>query len=142
MEKMIAYPEKQVKDVGGLYVELMKKSFAVVNVGSDQMGTYIYLDEREQKDPGSLVEEWINKPVAVLTKRDVRRMKEELDKLAPAKLLTPPPTVTILSGRPESSEHSAPVGATVEANLLEGPESSEAPAKPGFLKGFFRKLFT
>jgi hypothetical protein len=41
MQKMVTVMTKQVKDLGGLYVELRKQAFDVMNVGSDQAGTYV-----------------------------------------------------------------------------------------------------
>lgn len=61
MEKIVAYPG-MVEDIAGLYLELRKAAFDVVNVGADERGTYVYLGEEEEKDPLPLVESWIGKP--------------------------------------------------------------------------------
>jgi len=62
MEKMVSFPEKRVRDLGGLYLALQKAGYAVRNVGADALGTYIYLEETEEKTPAALVDEWVEKP--------------------------------------------------------------------------------
>jgi hypothetical protein len=62
MEKMLSFPEKRVRDLGGLYFTLQKAGYAVRNVGVDGFGTYIYLEDTEEKDPVALVDEWVKKP--------------------------------------------------------------------------------
>lgn len=132
MAKMIAVMAKQVKDLTGLYVDLRKESFAVLNVGSDAAGTYIYLEESEDKDPTPWVEEWVRKPAPTMTKGDVRKVKEEIEKIGPAKL---PPIAIML---PHATE--APLS-TESPSTPVPSESEETPDKPGFLKGLMKKLF-
>lgn len=62
MEKMVSFPEKRVRDLGGLYLTLQKAGYAVRNVGADGFGTYVYLEDTEEKDPVALVDEWVAKP--------------------------------------------------------------------------------
>lgn len=62
MEKMISFPEKRVRDLGGLYMALKKAGYAVRNVGVDEFGTYVYLEDAEEKDPVGMIDEWAGKP--------------------------------------------------------------------------------
>lgn len=87
MQKMVAVMSRQVKDLAGLYVELRKQGFGIVNVGSDYAGTYVYLTENESKDPTPLVEEWVKKPVPAPTKHEAKRLKENLKKISTAESL-------------------------------------------------------
>jgi hypothetical protein len=54
--------EARVDDLAGLLADLKAKSFSVLNVAADARGTYVYLDEAEEKDPVPIVLEWVGKP--------------------------------------------------------------------------------
>jgi hypothetical protein len=60
--KTLTFPGKKVKDVSGLYYDLLKGHYAVENVGTGPDCTYIFLEEVEDKDPTSLVDAWMDKP--------------------------------------------------------------------------------
>lgn len=84
MEKMMSFPDKRVRDLGGLYLTLQKAGYAVRNVGADGFGTYIYLEDTEEKDPISLVDEWVSKPAPnpndmkalAVRKAEVKKLEE------------------------------------------------------------------
>lgn len=79
MEKVLSFPAK-VDDIIGLYIDLKKSSFSVRNVAADERGTYVYLDEYEEKDPGALVEAWVGRPIpdqtASLQKKRMKELEE------------------------------------------------------------------
>jgi hypothetical protein len=60
--KTMSFPGADVKDLGGLYYELLKEHFAVENVGRGRDCTLVYLEDQEEKDPTPFVEEWTKKP--------------------------------------------------------------------------------
>lgn len=131
MQKMVAVMSKQVKDLSGLYIELRRQSFNVLNVGSDQTGTYVYLSESEMKDPTPFVEEWAEKPAPTATKGEVRRLKEEIGRISPPK----PPPLTIMI--PNASESPLPaVDTSSQESALE-----DLP-KENFLKKLFKNIFS
>ena len=131
MQKMVTVMSKQVKDLTGLYVELRKQSFDVLNVGSDQVGTYVYLSENESKDPTPFVEEWAEKPAPAITKGEVRRLKEEIERIGPPK----PPPLTIMI--PNATEPPLPM---VDTSSQES--TSENLPKENFLKKLFKNIFS
>jgi hypothetical protein len=74
--KTITAP-RGVDDLYGLHFDLRKAGFSVVNVAADQRGTYVYLDDGEEKDPVPVVEQWIGRPAPEVTKELLeRRLKE------------------------------------------------------------------
>jgi hypothetical protein len=81
MEKVISSPE-QVHDLYGLFADLKKQSFAVINVGADMRGTYVYLDEDEEKDPLPVVETWVGKPAPDPSKELHAQRTGEMKELA------------------------------------------------------------
>jgi|SRR6185295_3832376 hypothetical protein len=145
MERVISVPNVKVKDLGGLYIDLRKREFAVKNVGMDGRGTYIYLDEGEEKDPTGVVQEWVDKPVPPATRKEVRRRKEELDKIpAPQGSLR----AEIVSGNPGGAGIiSTTEQPAVESNLISGPaptgDGQEQPSasKVGFWTWLKKKTF-
>lgn len=60
MERIVVYDQK-IDDLYGLLVDLKRKEFAVRNVGSDMRGTYLYLEDYEEKDPFPIMEQWVGK---------------------------------------------------------------------------------
>lgn len=48
----------KVENLCGLYDELQKESFLVVNVGAEMDKVHVYLEDGETKDPTTLVESW------------------------------------------------------------------------------------
>src|ERR1043166_3163650 len=141
MERVISVPNARVRDLGGLYIDLRKKEFAVKNVGMDGRGPYVVLDEAEEKDPTGIVQEWVDKPLPSVTRKEVRRRKEELDKIP----------------RPQGSLHAEIVGGAgpgivstdqppIESNLISGPAPSaegvegQGGQRPGFWAGLKRKI--
>lgn len=142
MERVISVPNVMVRDLGGLYIDLRKKEFAVKNVGMDGRGTYVYLDEAEEKDPTGIVREWVDKPMPSVTRKEVRRRKEELDKL-PSKALS----AEIVSGSPDGGGRIVSSDQpTVQSDIISGPAlaadgSPQAAPKVGFWMGLKKKLF-
>lgn len=133
MQKMVSVMGPQVKDLGGLYVELRKQSFAVLNVGSDQAGTYVYLETTEVKDPTPYVEEWVDKPAPLPTKGEVRKRKEEIDKIVPPR----PTPLTVMI--PHTTEPPLPSVDTTPA--ADAETAGDGEPKTGFLKFLLKKLF-
>ena len=82
MERIVRLPQK-VEDLTGLLTELRRQEFAVFNVGADANGTYVYLDEFEEKDPSSVIEVWSRKPVPKVTPRLVEKRKAAEEKKEP-----------------------------------------------------------
>lgn len=142
MDKMVAVKNVVVKDLGGLYIDLLQSHYVVKNVATYHEDTLVYLHGTEMKDPSDLVKEWAKKPAVKMTRSEFERRKKAVNSLPKHLTSESVASMTILSGSPESSEPAAPVGATVEANLPEGPEASEAQTKPNLVKRLFRKIFS
>jgi len=51
-----------VGDLRGLVEDLVKRSFKILNVAVDRRGTYVYLEDHEEKDPGPVVLGWTGRP--------------------------------------------------------------------------------
>jgi hypothetical protein len=68
---------RRVNDLYGLQADLRREGFSVVNVATDQRGTYVYLDDGEEKDPAPVVERWIGRPAPEVTKELLERRMEE-----------------------------------------------------------------
>lgn len=143
MERVISVPNARVKDLGGLYIELRKREFAVKNVGMDGRGTYVYLEEAEEKDPTGIVQEWVGKPLPQISRKEVRRRKEEIDKI-PARGSSL--RADLVSGNPGGIVVSNDQPA-VESNLISGPApggdagGAQGEQKPGFWVGLRKKIF-
>ena len=58
MEKVFSVPT-QTNDLNGLMKELTKASFVVKNVACDLRRTYVYVAEKEEKDPTPIMERWV-----------------------------------------------------------------------------------
>lgn len=87
MEKLIKVPSR-VRDLYGLYADLRKSAFNVLNVAADSNGTYVYLDMNEEKDPTPFIESWANKPMPTQSLAQyLKRVNEakELAKIIPPK---------------------------------------------------------
>jgi len=56
---------QKIEDLPGLFRDLKKAFFNIVNVASDKHGTYLYMDVLEKKDPRPIVELWVDKPLNV-----------------------------------------------------------------------------
>lgn len=74
--KTILVSQKKVDDVAGLYYDLVEREFDLENVGVDKSGTHVFLNDLEEKDPTPVVEAWVGKPVATLTRSLFERRKE------------------------------------------------------------------
>ena len=81
MEKRLTYSEK-VDDLYGLYLDLLQADFAVRNVASDASGTYVYLEDTEEKDPFPIVASWVGKPVPAMTLKACEKRAREAAKVA------------------------------------------------------------
>jgi hypothetical protein len=65
--KTLSFPGKQVKDLNGLYYDLLKQHFEVENVAACGDCTYVHLHDAEDKDPTPQVEAWLGKPLELPT---------------------------------------------------------------------------
>lgn len=59
--KTLQFPGKKIKDVDGLYCDLLEQHFEVENVATGGDCTYVYIHDAEDKDPAPLVDAWIDK---------------------------------------------------------------------------------
>lgn len=112
MEKMASFPDKRVKDLAGLYFSLQKAGYAVRNVGADGFGTYIYMDDTEEKDPAPFVDEWVGRPAPRVG--DARAFKERKAEV-------------------KQSEEAVAARAAEEAArvaALQAPEPDQTPSEP------------
>lgn len=137
IEKVVLV-ESQVDDLWGLYADLRRADFAVRNVAKDTRGTYIYLENEEDKNPAPIVESWVGqvapKPTLILRERRIKELKkieEEQQKRLQAELEA--------ERRKEEAREKAGgligSGETDEANRETQAESV------GLLKRIFRKFF-
>jgi len=76
--KTVTLPGKQVEDLSGLYLDLIKERFEIENVGSDFSGTHVFLKDEEDKDPKPVVERWLDKPALPRTKAATEDRKKDL----------------------------------------------------------------
>lgn len=60
MKDPVAVPTR-VYDLSGLLIDLRNSSFLVHNVASDERGTYVWLEDGEEKDPAPIVQSWAGK---------------------------------------------------------------------------------
>jgi hypothetical protein len=74
-----------VDDLAGLLADLKAKSFAVLNVASDARGTYVYLDDAEEKDPVPVILEWVGRPAPKPNSRAWKARVKEAMALASGK---------------------------------------------------------
>jgi hypothetical protein len=81
MEKIITVLAK-VDDIYGVYLALKRASFAVRNVGVDEAGTHVYLEEFEEKDPEPLVLEWAGRPAPKITPALIKARRRELEEMS------------------------------------------------------------
>lgn len=134
--KVITVPEK-VDDLYGLYIDLRKAEFLVKNVGADQRGTYVHMDEAELKDPVPVVEAWVGKPSPELSlalkKKRVKEMEEivEVERRAEE---------ARLQGEAERAAEAD--ASTIDPNVpLEDEEDEPVVVKESFIKKLWKKLF-
>lgn len=145
----------KVDDLYGLYVDLKKAEFKVKNVGADSRGTYVYLDDAEEKDPASLIESWVGQPepqpsLSLKKKRikefeelaeNDRKRQEEEARLAEEKRMA---ALTEADKAIEVADLSVPLdsaGEKVAGELLYGTVPGEPVKNDSFLKKIWKKLF-
>lgn len=145
----------KVDDLYGLYVDLKKAEFKVKNVGADSRGTYVYLDDAEEKDPASLIESWVGQPepqpsLSLRKKRikefeelaeNDRKRQEEEARLAEEKRMA---AIADADKAIEATDLTAPLeGAdeSVAGELLAGTVSDESAKGDSFLRKIWKKLF-
>lgn len=75
--KTVILPGKQVEDLSGLYLDLVKEKFEIENVASDFSGTHVFLKDEEDKDPKPIIERWLDKPALPRTKAAMENRKKE-----------------------------------------------------------------
>jgi hypothetical protein len=132
VEKMISFPEKRVRDLTGLYFCLKKSGYAVRNVGADQFGTYIYMDDVEEKDPAGLVEEWMGKAApSVSDQKAFEARKVEAKKAEEA------------AASARAAEEAARVAASPAPEMVSAdePEAPVEPQKESLMKRIFKILW-
>lgn len=128
MEKTVQVDSK-VEDLWGLYADLRRASFLVKNVGSDERGTYVYLDPSEEKDPTPIVEAWNGRPAPTpsLLLRDIRI--KEMKKIEADE-----------KGRLEAKQREERKQEEIKLKAEEGLQTSSINAGFPLKVGFFRKL--
>lgn len=82
-----------VRDVTGLYIDLLHNKFIVRNVSSDKTHTYVHLDMGESKDPTNIVREWAKKPVTQISPREIKRRKKFLESVTPFPVASTSPAI-------------------------------------------------
>lgn len=80
-DKLVVVPQV-VEDLTGLYLELKRSEFAVRNVAANFVGTYVFLDETEEKDPGPIVESWVGRPRPPARLEDRDALKKAFEEAA------------------------------------------------------------
>jgi hypothetical protein len=82
MDRIVVVEEK-VEDLYGLYMDLRRSEFAIKNVGADNRGTYVYVDELEEKDPVPTIRAWVWKvapePSLSLKKKRTKEYEDILE---------------------------------------------------------------
>lgn len=82
MDRIVVVEEK-VEDLYGLYMDLRRSEFAIRNVGADKRGTYVYVDELEEKDPVPTIRAWVGKvapePSLSLKKKRTKEYEDILE---------------------------------------------------------------
>jgi hypothetical protein len=136
--KTLEFSGKKVKDVSGLYYELLKEHFEVENVGVGGDCTYVYLGDDEDKDPALLVAAWAEKPAMPTTKGAIeerRRMAVLIVAKAREERAAKAAARTALKAREEDL-------GVEDIFLLPPPESEGAPKVAAPRKeSFFSKIF-
>ncbi len=113
--KTIELPGVRIEDFSGLYIELLKKKFDVASVGGDKEGTFIYLHDDEDKDPGPIAEAWVGLPSPTTIKPSVFEDRRR--------------EVTEMTGKLKAArEEKAKVCAAEEAARVAAYQASEAAA--------------
>ena len=79
MERVFRF--QTVEHLRGLSNALVKAGFAVRNVGLDSRGTYVYLQEKETKNPIPAIQAWFGKPISVEEVGPVVAKKELQEKI-------------------------------------------------------------
>lgn len=137
IEKTV-HVEQHVDDLWGLYLDLRKAAFKVKNVGSDNRGTYIYMDLDEDKDPSPIVESWVGKaapnPSPLLRNVRVKEL-EKAEEEHRARVQEE------LEAKRRMEEARARGDGGIPLPEPPKPEPETSVEKIGFLKKIFRKFF-
>lgn len=127
-----------VEDLYGLVEDLKKRSFGVLNVATDQRGTYVYLNDSEEKDPLPVVMEWVGKPAPKMT------LKEWQARVKAAQAQAPGDKKSFLGKIMGFLMRKKEPEARVVGTLFEAPDpvASDTPAEPPapIDPKFFRKI--
>jgi hypothetical protein len=97
MKSPVMVPAK-VDDLVGLLIDLKNSSFLVQNVGADQNGTRVWLEEGEEKDPSPIVESWAGKKPPPFS--DTQAWTERRDALQKAEKKTAEVREAVKAGQP------------------------------------------
>jgi len=128
----------QIEDLYGAMEDLKKRGFAVLNLAVDPRGTYIYLDDKEEKDPVPVVLEWVGKPVPKMTLKEWQARVKASQATAPGETKSLFGKIMGFFVRKKESE------ARVVGTLIETPDpaASDTPAEPPppIDPKFFRKI--
>lgn len=76
--KTVKLPGIKVDDVGSVWRDLLKKDFDVEAVGVNNIGTFVYMADDEDKDPQPIVESWVGKERAELSRSAAGKMRSEI----------------------------------------------------------------
>jgi hypothetical protein len=136
--KTLSFSGKTVKDVGGLYYDLLEQHFEVENVGAGPGCTYVYLDDAEEKDPTPFVDAWAEKPAFPTTKS----ASEERRKFA-LRVVTEAQTERAAKAAARAAQKAREEALGVESLFeLPAPEALSAPPPAVPVKeGLFSKFF-
>jgi len=127
-----------VEDLCGLSEDLKSKSFRILNVATDVRGTYIYLEDDEDKDPIPTVLEWVGKPVPKMTPRQWRDRVKASQAAASGGTKSFLGRILAFFSRKKESEARV-VGTLIETPDPVAPDAPPAPPPP-IDPQFFRKI--
>lgn len=115
--KTLSFQGKEVKDLSGLYYDLLKERYAVENVGRGRDCTLVYLDEHEEKNPEALVDEWARRPAFVATRSSIEERRKR--------------AIPLVEAARKEREAAAAARAAQEAARLEREAVAQAVLVPG-----------
>ena len=138
--KTLSFSGKKVKDVTGLYYDLLDQHFEVENVAVGGDCTYVYIHDAEDKDPAVLVDAWIGKAPPDSKNAIAEREKMALRVTAAAQEERAAKAAARAAAAAAAQDsQKAPEELGIESLFLTGPEGeSEAPKKEGLWSKIFK----
>lgn len=76
--KTVELPGVKIDDVGSVWYDLLQKEFDVESVGANSDGTFIYVNDDEERDPRPIVETWVGKAPVQMSKAEVLTRRKEV----------------------------------------------------------------